>query len=48
MSTNISFSNMFKEFRISANNCKKPVSLGGYKLYPQIWAWFSEGANPER
>ena len=31
-SMNISFSNMIKVFRISANNCKKFVSLN-YKLY---------------
>ena len=28
-STNISFSNMFKEFKNSANNCEKYISLGG-------------------
>ena len=34
LSTNISFSNMFKEFRISANNCKKVVSSGGLYTIP--------------
>ena len=34
---------MFKEFKISANDCKKLVCLGG--LYLQILVWFSEITN---